>query len=73
MVREDLLIKQEREALSKERKRVLNELRELKTLRTRYEEVIDDLRFTLKWWKTNKWKATFLSIVNRFKKGGDKT
>lgn len=34
-----------------------------------YKRVIDELRRQLKWWKNNAWKATFLSIINKFKRG----
>lgn len=59
MVREDLLIKRKREVLIKTRL--------TKRLDNQYKRVIDDLRRQLKWWETNAWKATFLSLINRIK------
>lgn len=55
MSREDLLIKYRRE------------LRQAKNMKKAYENVIDDLRKSLKWWQQNAWKATFVSLYNRVK------
>ena len=59
MVREDLLIKRKREVLIKTRL--------TKRLDNQYKRVIDDLYKTIKWWETNAWKATFISLLNRIK------
>lgn len=36
-------------------------------LEIQYQKIIDDLRRTIKWWEKNAWKATFISLINKFK------
>jgi hypothetical protein len=67
MPREDLQIKILREDLSKKRKLLLSEVRELKRLKIGYERVIDDLRKTLKWYKDNAYKVFFFWLIEKIK------
>lgn len=59
MVREDLLIKKQRE------NRLRNKI--IRDVDYQYKRVIDELRKQLNWWQNNAWKATFLSAYNRAK------
>ena len=59
MVREDLLIKKQRE------NRLRNKI--IRDVDYQYKRVIDELRKQLNWWQNNAWKATFLSGYNRAK------
>jgi len=59
-MREDLIIKRERE--------VIGFLTYKERLDLRYKKVIDELRRQVLWWQQNAWKATFLSIYYKIKR-----
>ena len=60
MVREDLIIKHERE--------VLKGRRSILSLEGRYKRVIDELRKQRNWWKSNAWKSLFITMYNKLKR-----
>ncbi len=54
--------------LSNHKKRVTEGERSINSLDQQYKRVITELRRQLKWWQSNAWKATFLSLINRLRK-----
>jgi hypothetical protein len=66
-MREDLIIKKERERISTLRAEVRKKNALLNSLDSQYKRVIDELRRQLLWWQNNAWKATFLSLYLRLK------
>lgn len=70
MIREDLIIKRQREQLSTLRGQLREKRSILNSLDSQYKRVIEELRRQLNWWQNNAWKATFLSAYNWIKSKG---
>lgn len=68
MVREDIKIKKEREALSTLEDGVIMENRLLKSLDSRYEAVVRELLKTIKWYANNSHKVILLKLINKLRK-----
>lgn len=62
--------KELKKEISKWRSKAIEYRKAYNSVNTQAKEVIDDLRKTLNWYKNNAWKATFISLINKFKKNG---